>query len=217
MCQVCGLPIESQFTKHAENEPALNFDPLCATCRLQGFRFDKARSTFRYEDALVRAIVLLKFEEIDPLADWFASRLVGLVLRSGKTSGRKTEVDVVVPVPLYKVRRKVRGFNQAELLSKRVARRLKLPQQGILLVRKRPRPAKHLLTERERWEAVRGAFATRPGSQVDNKRVLLVDDVMTTGATLDACAKALREAGATGVSCFTVARAVVRNPHKVER
>ena len=53
------------------------------------------------------------------------------------------------------------------------------------------------------------------GSQVDNKRVLLVDDVMTTGATLDACAKALRDAGATGVSCITVARAVVRNPHKV--
>jgi len=160
----------------------------------------------------VRAIVLLKFEEIDPLADWFANQLVQLARHNGSN-----EVDVVVPVPLHKVRRKERGFNQAELLSKRVAKRLKLPQQGILLVRKHPRPAKHLLTERERWEAVRGAFATLPGSQVDNKRVLLVDDVMTTGATLDACAKALRDAGATGVSCFTVARAVVRNPHRVDR
>jgi len=212
ICQVCGLPIESQFTKDTDSEPALNFDPLCATCRLQGFRFDLARSAFRYEDALVRAIVLLKFEEIDPLADWFANQLVQLARHNGSN-----EVDVVVPVPLHKVRRKERGFNQAELLSKRVAKRLKLPQQGILLVRKHPRPAKHLLTERERWEAVRGAFATLPGSQVDNKRVLLVDDVMTTGATLDACAKALRDAGATGVSCFTVARAVVRNPHRVDR
>jgi predicted amidophosphoribosyltransferase len=65
----------------------------------------------------------------------------------------------------------------------------------------------------ERWESVRGAFATRPGSQVDNKRVLLVDDVMTTGATLslDACAKALLESGAKSVLALTVARAA-RNP-----
>jgi competence protein ComFC len=97
-----------------------------------------------------------------------------------------------------------------KLLSKRVGKRLKLPYQGILLVKKRPRPAKHLLPERERFEAIRGVFATRPGSQVDNKRVLLVDDVMATDATLDPCAKALRDAGATEVSCFTVARKLFR-------
>jgi len=71
-----------------------------------------------------------------------------------------------------------------------------VPDQGILLVRRRPRPGKHLLSSNERKEAVRGAFATRPGSQVDKRRFLLVDDVWTTGATLDACTKALREAGA---------------------
>lgn len=157
----------------------------------------------------MRAVVMLKFEDMEPLANWFAARLWELA--------KQHVADVVVPVPLHKVRHKERGFNQAELLSKRLAKQLELPHEGVLLVRKRPRPDKHLLTERERWEAVRGAFATRSGSQVDRKRVLLVDDVMTTGATLDACAKALREAGATGVSCITVARAVVRNPHKVGR
>ena len=65
-------------------------------------------------------------------------------------------------------------------------------------------------------KAVRGSFATPPGSQVDKRRVLLVDDVMTTGATLDACAKALREAGAAGVLGVTVARAIL-NPQKVSR
>ncbi len=120
-----------------------------------------------------------------------ADRLVEVV----REHGMALEADAIIPVPLQKIRRRERGFNQAELLSKRLAKRLKLPHQGILLVRKRPRPDKHLLTSNERWEAVRGAFATRPGSQVDKQRVLLVDDVMTTGATLDACAKALREAG----------------------
>jgi predicted amidophosphoribosyltransferase len=66
-------------------------------------------------------------------------------------------------------------------------------------MRTRPRPNKQVLSLDERWESVRGAFATRPGSPVDNLRVLLVDDVMTTGATLDACSKALREAGAKSV------------------
>src|SRR2546423_243454 len=112
--------------------------------------------------------------------------------------------------------RRLRASNQAELLPKRVANRLGLPHQGVLLVRKRPRPDKHLLTSRERWEAVRGAFATHPGSQVDKRRVLLVDDVMTTGATLDACAKSLREAGATAVVGVTVARAIL-NPRNAGR
>jgi predicted amidophosphoribosyltransferase len=81
----------------------------------------------------------------------------------------------------------------------------------VLLTRTRPRPDKHLLSYEERWESVRGAFATRPGSQVDNLRVLLVDDVMTSGATLDSCAKTLREAGARSVIGLTVARAVLKN------
>ena len=78
-------------------------------------------------------------------------------------------------------------------------------------MRTKPRPDKQILSLSERWESVRGAFATRRGSQVDNLRVLLVDDVMTTGATLDACARALREAGAKSVIGLTVARAV-RHP-----
>src|SRR5260370_33980292 len=127
--------------------------------------------------------------------------------------GKGLGADVMVAVPVHKVRRRERGFNQAEMLSKRLAKRLKLPHQGVLLARIRPCPDKHLLTSNERWEAVRGAFATCPGSQVDKLRVLLVDDVMTTGATLDACARALLDSGAKSVVGLTVARAA-RSPTK---
>jgi Phosphoribosyl transferase domain len=87
--------------------------------------------------------------------------------------------------------------------------------RAFLWLRKQPRPDK-LLTCSERWGAVRGAFATPPGSQVDKQRVLLLDDVMTTGATLDACAKALREAGASSELGLTIAQAIL-NPQKVSR
>jgi competence protein ComFC len=112
-------------------------------------------------------------------------------------------------VPLH--RQRERGYNQAALIAKPLAKLLRLPYKSVLLTRIRPRPDKHLLSYEERWESVRGAFATRPGSQVDNLRVLLVDDVMTSGATLDSCAKTLREAGARSVIGLTVARAVLKN------
>jgi ComF family protein len=112
-----------------------------------------------------------------------------------------------VPVPLHRTRQRERGYNQADLIAKPLARKVGVPCRSILLTRTRPRPDKHILSVTERWESVRGAFATRPGSEVDNLRVLLLDDVLTTGATLDACAQALRGAGAKSVIALTVARA----------
>jgi competence protein ComFC len=117
----------------------------------------------------------------------------------------------MVPVPLHRPRKRERGYNQADLIAKPLARRLGPPYRAALLTRTKPRPAKHILSLEERWESVRGAFATRSGSKVDNLCVLLVDDVMTTGATLDAAATALRGAGAKSVIGLTVARAA-RHP-----
>jgi ComF family protein len=180
---------------------------LCPACRDKTYAFERARSFAVYEGALVRAILLLKYEQIEPLGAWFAERLAGLV----KEQGSALAADVVVPVPLHRQRERERGYNQAALLSQPLAKRLRLPHKAVLLMRTRARPEKQVLTLEERWESVRGAFATRPGSQVDNLRVLLLDDVLTTGATLDACARALLEAGAKSVVGLTVARAV-RNP-----
>jgi competence protein ComFC len=200
ICEVCGLPLPDMA-----EVPGEKF--CCSACRLETYAFDRAHSFAIYENQVVRAIVMLKFERIEPLAKWFAHRLAEVYMQNSEMLG----ADVVVPVPLHRDREKERGYNQAELLSKPLARLLGLPHRGVLLVRTRPRPAKLVLTMRERWAAVRGAFETRPGSQVDNLRVLLLDDVMTTGATLDACSKALRDAGAKSVVALTVARAA-HNP-----
>jgi predicted amidophosphoribosyltransferase len=103
------------------------FEDVCIGCRSEKFHFDGARSFARYQDS-VRAIVLLKFEEMEPLADWFADRLAEVVRQNNEA----LEADVVVPVPLHEVRRRERGFNQAEMLSKRLAKRLGLPHQAVL-------------------------------------------------------------------------------------
>jgi len=216
VCEICGSPVAALFSAPVSDRSApssLSPDAEhtnlsgCIACQGRTYAFERVRSYAAYDGRLIRAIILLKFERIEPLAGWFATRLAGVAKRDGLAA------DVVVSVPLHRHRERERGYNQADLIARPLARRLGLPYRRVLLTRTKPRPDKHILSLSERWESVRGAFATRQGSQVDNLRVLLVDDVMTTGATLDACAKALRQAGAKSVIGLTVARAV-RHPAK---
>jgi ComF family protein len=194
-CQKCGRPFVSAIA-------AASVQPLCHLCRRDVYNFDFARSFAVYNDAMVRAIVLLKYHEVTPLGSWFAARLEELVARNPDIFA----ADVVVPVPLHASRLRERGYNQAELIARPLAKRLGLPLRSYLLVRTRPRPEKLKLTRKERWRTVRGAYAMRTAAKIDKVRVLLVDDVFTTGATLDSCAQALRKAGAGRVVALTVAR-----------
>jgi competence protein ComFC len=199
-CETCGQPLAA-WSLGREAGGGL----VCPECRGREYGFDRARSYALYKGALVRAIMLLKFERVEPLGRWFAERLAEVARRESIAA------DAVVPVPLHRQRERERGYNQADLVARPLARKLGLQYRAVLLVRTKPRPDKHILSLEERWDSVRGAFAARPGSKVDNLRVLLVDDVMTTGATLDACARALRGAGAKSVIGLTVARAA-RHP-----
>lgn len=178
--------------------------PQCALCRRDVYVFSAARSFAAYDDALVRAVTILKHEGIPPLADWFAKRLADVF--HGEPALQ--QVDVVVPVPMHPDRRRLRGHNQAELLSRALARNLALPHEPRMIERVKPRPAKLKLSRHERWSAARAAYAAASGARIDKRRVLLVDDVFTTGATLDACSRVLGAAGATGVAALTVARVV---------
>jgi ComF family protein len=206
LCGTCGQPLGAWSLGHdLKKEQAESL--VCPECRGRSYGFDRARSYALYKGALIRAIMLLKFERIEPLGRWFAERLTEVARREAMLGA----VDTVVPVPLHRHRERERGYNQADLIAKPLAHQLGLPYRAVLLVRTKPRPDKHILSLEERWDSVRGAFATRAGSKVDNLRVLLVDDVMTTGATLDAAARALRGAGAKSVIGLTVARAA-RHP-----
>ncbi|HTP44636.1 MAG TPA: ComF family protein [Candidatus Acidoferrum sp.] len=198
MCQCCGRPFE--VAPQAHSSPG-----LCRLCRTHFYAFDRARSFAHYNDALAGAIVLLKYEEVTRLGSWFAERLANLV----RSAGDDFRADVVVPVPLHPDRRRERGYNQAELIARPLAKNLGLDLGAYLLVRTKPRPAQLVLSRSEHWKSVRGAYATRPGVRVDKLRILLVDDVLTTGATLDACSRELKRAGAASIMGLTVARVVL--------
>ena len=175
----------------------------CGVLRTPPLRLRVARSCGLYEDELVRAVLLVKHERIESLGKWFARQHAPVV----QLEKDRMAVDVVIPLPLHAQRARERGFNQVDVFGRPLARLLGLPFKPVLLVRSRPRPEKHLLRNEERWETVRGAFAMRKGGRVDNLRILLLDDVMTTGATLDAFSRAPRETGAKSVMGLTIARA----------
>jgi ComF family protein len=202
LCSFCGRPIVSVAVKEGHTQPQ------CHLCRNGVYTFDYARSYGAYTPRMSRAILLLKYGNVVSLGAWFARRLDALIERQPLSFA----ADAVVPVPLDQGRRRERGYNQAELIARPLARLLGIPFRSYLLVRTRPRPNQLRLTRRERWETVRGAYATLKGAQVDKLRVLLVDDVFTTGATLDACSRALKGAGAARVVGLTVARALPQSP-----
>jgi ComF family protein len=219
MCECCGRPMPAAAVVDdaaadaltagadgvtADAATAEKAQLLCRLCRGGYYAFDRARTYGVYNDALHHAILLLKYEEVTQLGDWFAARLADIVAREGEAF----RADVIVPVPLHPDRQRERGYNQAELIARPLARRLHLKQGAYLLMRTKPRPARLVLTRKEHWDSVRGAYATRKGLRVDKLRVLLLDDVLTTGATLDSCARALKQAGAAAVMGLTVARVV---------
>jgi ComF family protein len=143
-----------------------------------------------------------KYKNAAFLGDVFAE----LMIRDLGATEIMREVNLVMAVPLHWQRQAKRGYNQAELLVERIAQRQKLPTASGNLVRVKNTPTQTARTRAERMENLLGAFAVQRPHQVDGKKILLCDDVMTTGATASECAHVLREAGAKAVYVSVLAR-----------
>jgi ComF family protein len=172
----------------------------CEECRRAPPPFQWARAAGAYRDGLRAAIHALKFRGRVAVA----APLAGLLAERGAAAA--ASVDAVVPVPLHPVRLAERGFNQAEVLAAPCARAWARPLVTGTLVRTRPTRPQTELDAAERGANVAGAFSVRRPAALAGLRVLLIDDVLTTGATARAAAHALREAGATAVGVLVVAR-----------
>ncbi len=177
---------------------------LCGACSVEMPPFAGARSFGYYTGEISRLVQGFKFERRRNLVGLLAPLLAAAF---GATWSR-SDFDVVVPLPLHPRRQRERGFNQAALLASRLAKSLVVPCSQGALARVRDTPPQVGLTDAERLRNVRAAFECRRQAPVAGRRVLLVDDVMTTGATASSATEALCEAGARSVAVLTVARAV---------
>jgi ComF family protein len=189
-CVQCRSPFRSSFP--------LDEQGLCGLCRRGVRGFDAAYSFGFYEDELRKLIHLFKYGRVQTLATPLGC-LLALALP------RDQEFDVIVPMPLHWRKRWQRGFNQSALLASEIGRRTNVPVKNALR-RIRSTATQAGLTNAKRRLNVSGAFRARKRPALTGKRVLLVDDVMTTGATAASCARALKIAGARQVTLLTLAR-----------
>jgi ComF family protein len=176
---------------------------FCATCvpSVEAATRDlETYAPFRYGGAVAEAIVRFKYLKRGDLA-----RQLGQLMLRALPQLRSRKIDLVIPVPLHPSRLAERGFNQAALLARPLARALDVPMLARGLDRVRDTPRQATLDRILRLENVATAFAARDPKKISAKNILLVDDVRTTGATLRACASALKNAGATRVYDITLA------------
>ncbi|MBI4459916.1 MAG: ComF family protein [Acidobacteria bacterium] len=193
-CATCGLFLQGPAVLHQTS--------LCGLCRRNAFRFEQARSFGPYEGTLQALIQRFKYDGLRPLARPLGKFLVDAARRLNASSW-----DLILPVPLHRRRQRQRGFNQAALLAAQASKFLGVPVGSRDCVRIRDTRPQTGLRAGERRKNVAGAFHVPHPDRIRALRVLLLDDVLTTGATANACAQALLEAGAQGVWVATLARA----------
>jgi len=189
ICSHCGRPLES-----------LRDHPLCPQCRQSTLEIDGIRSAVIFEGPLREAIHHLKYRGKTSLAVPLGAFL------SARWQADPLPADAIVPVPLHASRTRERGYNQSTLLAEQLSRASGLPLTESMLKRVRATTPQVTLNAAERKLNVCDAFQAS-GEVARGRRVLLVDDICTTGATLEACSIALRQAGASSVWAMTLARA----------
>jgi competence protein ComFC len=191
-CERCGLPYPGDFTAPFQ----------CANCSEMELYFSSARSAVAAHDVVREVVHRYKYQR----ALWFEPFLTSLFLHKALPALRRQDWDFIVPVPLHAVKYREREFNQADRLAAHLSAASGIPLTSEWLRRIRPTATQTLLTRQQRAANMRGAFAVRPGIRLDGERVILVDDVFTTGATTSACAQVLQAAGSGDVCVWTVAR-----------
>ncbi|MBK19223.1 MAG: amidophosphoribosyltransferase [Rhodospirillaceae bacterium] len=194
LCSACGFPFEFDH----------GVDAICGACHREPPLYHRARAVFRYDDTSRNALLAFKHSDRTDVAPAFA----GMMAQAGASF--LAEADLIVPVPLHRRRLLSRRYNQSAILALALGKMTLVPAFPDLLVRTRATPSQSGLGAKARHRNVAGAFALRNdmAKKILDKRVLLIDDVMTTGATVLACTKTLLAGGAASVDVLTLARVV---------
>jgi ComF family protein len=185
VCNKCGRPF---------------INGICGICKEKQFYFSKARASGIYDGGVRECIHFFKYKK----KTYILNTLFEVFLLPNSLDF--LACDLIVPVPLHWIREYSRGFNQAELIGKKISKRFNIPLSKTGLKRTKATPSQTGLSLKERARNIKGAFSVRNSQKLNGKRILLVDDVMTTGATVNECSRVLLQAGAREILVYTLAR-----------
>lgn len=191
-CSRCGIPYDGEITQAF----------VCGECKDVDLKFDAARAAVHVNAFMLDVVHRYKYGR----ALWFEKFLGEYLVQAAEPELRKERWDFIVPVPLHSVKQREREFNQAERLAMCLSRATGIPVNTKILKRITPTESQTRLTRAERAENVRKAFALRGAVDLKGARIVIVDDILTTGATTSACSGVMKKAGASAIQVWTVAR-----------
>lgn len=191
LCPQCGLPLP-------ETTPG---ELLCGECLVAPPAYDRARYGVKYKGAVQEAIKNLKYGG----ALHAAAALSELLIEAFQRHYEPAEFDLILPVPIHRKKLRERGFNQVVVLSQRLSRSVGIPLDRTAFVKSVDTPPQAGLSRKERLSNLRGSFRVARKDAIENKRILLVDDVATTGSTIREAARTLRKAGSARIDALVLA------------
>ncbi len=197
-CDICGMPVNA-------------YTPICDACQQEQHAFTRAWAVFMYEGVIKRLIYRYKYSGeatlTAPFAQWMQNEYTALGWNA----------ELIIPVPLHPLRRRQRGYNQAQLLAEALSKQLHIPIDVKLLLRIVNTKTQTKLGRHQRLENLKHAFKAEKSESIKGKTVLLVDDVYTTGATADQCSEVLKRAGAARVFLLTLALTPRYSPNSMRK
>ncbi|MCR5703596.1 MAG: ComF family protein [Eubacterium sp.] len=188
-CQKCGKALRNEGNIY------------CKDCKIRRHLFDQGRDVFLYRGKVRDSIHRFKYKNVRQFAEYYGE----VACREFAGTLKEWKVECIIPVPMYHKKEIKRGYNQAEVFGKVLSKKTGIPIRKNLLIRKKDTKPQKELTGQKRYENLKGAFAVSAEGVKGLQAVLLVDDIYTTGSTLDACAGLLKKAGVKRVYFLNIA------------
>ena len=194
----------------------VNKNSLCKNCELMLSKyeincikkiinekyFDYLCCLLKYENNVREKIIQYKFNEKSYLYKTFTK----IIIKNKKIYGFLKLYDIIIPVPMHKNKKAVRGYNQSELIAKEMSKNMGLSFENDVLIKTKNTQVQSLLKKTQRTDNVKNAFAINNNEKINNKKVILIDDIYTTGSTVNECSKVLKQAGAKEICVVTIAK-----------
>ena len=190
LCRMCSAPIKNAKAK------------ICKSCRNKHFFYDRLISITSYKEPLIFLLRLFKYKHHEFFKDFFSSIITNYLKKTGLDF---SYYDLILNVPSHPLRIKERGYNQTELLGKLIAEYANLPFKGDILTCKKYYKSQTFLSNSQRLKNAKGCFSANSGLQ--GKKIILIDDVVTTQATISECSRILKKTGAENITVITLTKA----------
>ena len=200
VCGICGKICKESLCKRCAIE--IKKYEINLVNKNKKMYFNESMHIFKYNEMIRQRLIEYKFQDKSYMYKTFAK----IILKNKKVCGFLEKYDIIIPVPIHKKRRLKRGYNQTELIAKEICKTISLELKTDVLIKQKNIKAQSELNKNERKQNIKNAFEIKNINEIIDKKILLFDDIYTTGSTVNECSKILKKAGAKQIGVVTIAK-----------